>query len=57
MKVLIRHLLKKTRSGGYAQRDEDIESPTSTTVGDIEIDTIKSSTKEFFRSNPVILNV
>ena len=27
MKVLIRHLLKKTRSGGYAQRDEDIESP------------------------------
>ena len=26
MKVLIRHLLKKTRSGGYAQRDEDIDA-------------------------------
>ena len=28
MKVLIRHLLKKTRTGGYAQRDETIESPS-----------------------------
>ena len=26
MKVLIRHLLKKTRSGGYAQRDEVIDA-------------------------------
>ena len=28
MKVIIKHLLKKTRSGGYAQRDEVIEAPT-----------------------------
>ena len=26
MKVIIKHLLKKTRSGGYAQRDETIEA-------------------------------
>lgn len=28
MKVLVRHMLKKTRSGGYAQRDEIIEAPS-----------------------------
>lgn len=28
MKVLVRHLLKKTRAGGYAQRDEIIEAPS-----------------------------
>ena len=28
MKIIIKHLLKKTRSGGYAQRDETIESPS-----------------------------
>lgn len=28
MKVLVRHLLKKTRAGGYAQRDELIEAPS-----------------------------
>ena len=26
MKVIIRHLLKKTRSGGYAQRDEVLDA-------------------------------
>ena len=28
MKVIIKHLLKKTRTGGYAQRDEVIEAPS-----------------------------
>jgi len=28
MKVLVRHLLKKTRAGGYAEREETIEAPT-----------------------------
>ncbi len=27
MKVIIKHLLKKTRSGGYAEREESIEAP------------------------------
>ena len=28
MKVIIKHLLKKTRTGGYAERDEVIEAPS-----------------------------
>lgn len=28
MKVLVRHLLKKTRAGGYAEREETIEAPS-----------------------------